>query len=31
MRHYPTAVLGNDGIGPEVVVSALPVLHAACR
>jgi tartrate dehydrogenase/decarboxylase/D-malate dehydrogenase len=29
MRHYPIAVLGGDGIGPEVVAAALPVLHAA--
>jgi 3-isopropylmalate dehydrogenase len=29
MRHYPIAVIGGDGIGPEVIAATLPMLHAA--
>lgn len=29
MRHYPIGVIGGDGIGPEVISAALPVLHTA--
>ena len=29
MRYYPVAVIGGDGIGPEVIAAALPVLHAS--
>lgn len=30
-QHYRVATIAGDGIGPEVIAAALPVLHAAAR